>query len=341
MEFFGRILLHLIQHHGKLEVPGLGSFSCEYAGAALQFATRTIIPPSIRIEFDARPTGGRDNHLLSYLVSGCGIGEAVARQGMEQFSRNAVSALSSSGRFDIPGLGTLVKDIEGQVIFKAEGDQSLLADAFGLGKLQAQTVYSRQRSDVPNREAPVIPLHPFDDEIAPALAETSEKKGGFRWLAAAAVGMAMLISAGSIYLLSRQNGGFSDDIARQEANIVPLSSPSFSTPVKEEKKAPVLPSSAAVAEMPAAKPVAAPAADGQYRFFVIAGSFQLQSKSNKFKKILKTKGFDAVVLPATESGQHRVSMGVFDAKEEALAFLNQNKDGIDDQLWIYKEAVQD
>jgi cell division septation protein DedD len=337
MEFFGRILTHLIQQHGRLEVSGLGSFYGEYAGAALQFATRTIVPPSFRIDFDARPTTGRENHFISFLVAETGMNETMAKTFVEEFSRNAVASLASSGRFEISGMGTLLKDIEGHIIFKSGGEQSLPSESFGLGKLQAETVFSK--TGAVNKEAPVIPLHPFDEEIAEPIGNESGKRSGFRWFAAGGIAAAMIISAASVYFLSRQNGPVLSEIARQEANIVPLTSSSFSKPSVKISEAPVSPKSAKAAALPNATAEVA-AERTQYRFFVIAGSFKLESKSEKLSIGLKKKGFDAKVLPRTESGQHRVSMGVFDKKEKALEFLNIQKADTQDQLWILKGEIQ-
>jgi cell division septation protein DedD len=341
MEFFGRTLLQLIQSHGKLEVPGLGTFYGEYVGASLQFATRTILPATLRIEFDSRPTSGKDQHLSAFLKNEFGLEESVIQAGLDQFTQKAISGLSAFGKFDIPGFGILVKDIEGNIIFKSESDQSLLSDSFGLGKLQAETIFAKAKLESQDREAPVIPLHPFDDEIPEAKEFEQEKKGRMGWFAAGAVALAITISLSSIYFLNWQN---QSGPVPQEANLVPMvshSSPENKAvekplPMENEKiTEPVQPTPVPEPEKPVAKVEAA-----RFSYFVIAGSFKMEEKSQNLFITLKKKGFEASLLPQTETGQYRVSLESFSEKESALEFLHQNQSGFKEQLWIYKEPIQ-
>jgi nucleoid DNA-binding protein len=333
MEFFGRILLHLLQKNESVEVTGLGTFSSELLAASLQFASRTIVPSSLKIDFDARPTLAKSKTLENYLMSDLGLNEPLALNLIESFAKNAVHEISAFGRCEIPGLGVLLKDIEGHVFFKSENELSLLADSFGLPKLKVETIYSKQKLDSNNREVPVIPLHPFDDEIPEAREFEPKVPYRFRWLTAGAVVLATAISLSSIYFLNWQNqSGLAKNTTisiPQEANLVPLR-----TGGKDDEKGRVKESNQIVAPNPVSAPHLPKLEKAKSLYFVIAGSFRVKEKSTSLANDLKKKGFEATPLEVTPSGQYRVAMARFDEKEKAISFLKESQASFKEQLWV-------
>jgi cell division septation protein DedD len=335
----GSIIILLLNQKGILEIPGLGTFKSEYSASNIQFATRTITPFTYQIEFSAKPTMGQTSDLQNYLVSEIGTSSEQALNYIETFVSEVNRALQTDRKYEIKDFGWLLLNIEGSTHFQMYQDFPYNLEAYGLKNLKAETVYSRAKVN-PEREAPVIPLHPFDDEIPQAFEREVENKPVFKWASVAAVFIATIVSIGSVYLLSQQN--FSSDSSMvvskpmtQEATLVPVGKSAEETTINE-------PIAVTTSEaLPEKKPTEvvinkAPETIKQSNttFFVVAGSFQNESKSDKLHKTLLKKGFESDVLTKGDNGFIRVSIGKFTNKAEAISFLSTSQKDFDENLWV-------
>jgi nucleoid DNA-binding protein/cell division protein FtsN len=339
MDMIGSILRELINENSSVEIPGLGTFNTEYASASIQFATRGIAPSSLRIEFSQKPVSGKSNPLKSYLISNIGLTHEKADSILESFCQSVSNALQSDKKAEIKGFGWLVVDIEGGVHFQMYPDFPYRLDSFGLKQIPAETAHFKSKT-TPDRETPVIPLHPFDDEFPEVSELNGERKYNFKWAFVAAIFLATLVSFGSVYFLAL-NSEPSEILAnqekpvRQEAAMVPVNK---DNEVLVEKKSEPLDISEKKLETENPVDVSAPAVKSviEENYYVIAGSFQMSEKSIKLNLSLKSDGFQSEILNKNENGFIRVSAAKFKSKPEAIAFIESKKENLKENLWVLK-----
>ena len=335
----GSILRELINENSSVEIPGLGTFNTEYASASIQFATRGIAPSSLRIEFSQKPVSGKSNPLKSYLISNIGLTHEKADSILESFCQSVSKTLHTDKKAEIKGFGWLVVDIEGGVHFQMYPDFPYRLDSFGLKQIPAETAHFKSKS-TPDRETPVIPLHPFDDEFPEVSELNGERKYNFKWAFVAAIFLATLVSFGSVYLLAL-NSEPSEILAnqekpvRQEAAMVPVNK---DNEVLVEKKSEPLDISEKKLETENPVDVSAPAVKSviEENYYVIAGSFQMSEKSIQLNLSLKSDGFQSEILSKNENGFIRVSVAKFKSKPDAIAFIESKKENLKENLWVLK-----
>ena len=343
MDMIGSILRELINENSSVEIPGLGTFHTEYASASIQFATRGIAPSSLRIEFSQKPVSGKSNPLKSYLISNIGLNHEKADSILESFCQSVSKTLQTDKKAEIKGFGWLVVDIEGGVHFQMYPDFPYRLDSFGLKQISAETAHFKSKT-TPDRETPVIPLHPFDDEFPEVSELNGERKYNFKWAFVAAIFLATLVSFGSVYFLAL-NSEPSEILAnqekpvRQEATMVPVNKDITQKEVLGENKSEALDITEKKSEV-ATKPsaVSAPAAVSviEENYYVIAGSFQMSEKSIQLNLSLKSDGFQSEILSKNENGFIRVSAAKFKSKPEAIAFIESKKENLKENLWVLK-----
>lgn len=347
----GKVLKVLLDAHGHLEIDGLGIFKTEYQGSVIQFSTQTISPPANLVYFEGRPVPQTSPTLVQYLQQEIGLSESQTFEYLAHFVQNVLFELNSLGKAEISGFGQLAKDIEGNIFFRALPGDSMRMDSFGLHALSSQPVYTKQKQTT-EREAPVIPLHPFDAEIRSTreLEQTPGRRVKF-W-AVGMVAAAMSLAIISMFLVGKRASvmDYTGTVVRQDAALVPLQSPtskpveSYSPTASTENKKDNNPEIAAIPSPTEnekknttqnTNSVAAHSEEPQYH--VIAGSFIMDDKCRQFNQSIKKLGLDGHILPKNEKGLHRISIGKFTSKENALSFLLQQQSKFEDQLWILTE----
>jgi len=338
----GSILKLLLNRHSSLEVPGLGTFIAEYVAANLQFANKTIRHSDLQISFIPKSSSNQAGPLKSYLIDVIGLSKPKAEKIILEFNNEVKNGLEKNKKFEIKGLGWLTKDIENGINFEMYPDFTYNFDSYGLKVLQAETLYSKTKID-PTRETPVIPLHPFDEDLIATKELPGERKSGFKWASVAAVFIATVVSIGSVYLLSTQstNSTVSLDAkvsTRQEATLVPVSRNEGEIVLKPEtpKIKPELKAAANSFIENKAESISPKATLSSAHFLVVVGSFKDENRSLELGKNLKQKGFQSEVLERNPENFIRVSAGSFSTKPDALTFIGQIQADFTENLWILK-----
>jgi cell division septation protein DedD len=322
----GEILRNLLDSRQQLSVPGLGLFTSETRSSEIQFGSGSILPPSVRIEFTQRRQES-STELRDHLVKQYTLPVSRAEELIENFVQEIRSSLAGSQRYSIPDFGTLASDLEGNIQFIPAEDQLFCLSSFGLKPVSARTLAMKDRISVPEHEAPVIPLRPFE--------ETAKRKRPVSIMAMAAIGAGLAMAAGSLVWLSTLGGD-----AGQQASVLPLSSS-----VKSESPSGNKPMTAAGPETvsypasAAADNTSSVSAETGLRFFVVAGSFRNPAIAGEAEKSWKQAGYATSFHTLEEKQMSRVAIGEFSSKEEALSFIGTAQKEFSSQLWILKETA--
>jgi len=70
------------------------------------------------------------------------------------------------------------------------------------------------------------------------------------------------------------------------------------------------------------------------KYYIIVGSFTMETNADKYVEHLKQKGFDSQKIPRTYKNMHAVSCISFDTQKEALRQLNHYRNKVNARAWV-------
>lgn len=102
----------------KAIVPGLGVFFIERKPAKLDFANKVFLAPASQINFKAQ-TSVDDNRMYTFISQVRKIDELEAAGHYNNFANKLKENLEKNSSVELPGIGVLSQNAEGQLFFKA------------------------------------------------------------------------------------------------------------------------------------------------------------------------------------------------------------------------------
>ena len=125
-----KVLPGLFWDHDCVMLPGMGGFVCNPRSAWYDEAKRQIVPPSRDVLFNPRLTTN-DGVLANELMAKHGILYPDAIQAVEGLVQCIQDALNAGQPFQLPGLGKLYKEEDGQLRFMADAEFERMLRSFG------------------------------------------------------------------------------------------------------------------------------------------------------------------------------------------------------------------
>ena len=125
-----KVLPGLFWDHDCVMLPGLGGFVCNPRSAWYDEAKRQIVPPSRDVLFNPRLTTN-DGVLANELMAKHGILYPEAIQAVEGLVQHVQDALNAGQSSQLPGLGKLYKEEDGQLRFMADAEFERMLRSFG------------------------------------------------------------------------------------------------------------------------------------------------------------------------------------------------------------------
>ena len=125
-----KVLPGLFWDHDCVMLPGLGGFVCNPRSAWYDEAKRQIVPPSRDVLFNPRLTTN-DGVLANGLMAKHGTLYPDAIQAVERLVQHVQDALNAGQPFQLPGLGKLYKEEDGQLRFMADAEFERMLRSFG------------------------------------------------------------------------------------------------------------------------------------------------------------------------------------------------------------------
>ena len=150
-------LKKLLYQYNCVVVPELGAFLTHYQAAAFTEDSGVYLPPRKRVAFN-EALRLDDGILANYIM----LHEPVSRDGAQRHISTFVTELrqqvSTTGRFELEGIGTFTLNEEGRLQFNPSLRHNFFGEAYGMGALSVQTT---QRQPEPVLEAvPVTAVGP-------------------------------------------------------------------------------------------------------------------------------------------------------------------------------------
>lgn len=358
MEKFARTthyISELLFIHDCVIVPSFGGFVCSYAPAKVHPAQHIFSPPTKQIFFN-KHLQNNDGLLVNAIATAVPCSFDEAQKDVNAFVAAVQQEIKQGRKVDLPHLGTLVVDPEGNVSFESAPDVNFLVESFGMSSFQSMPII---RDGVAEKTV-------VKEAVIRDINEGKEEKviptPGFRVWRVAAIMALPLIAIGAMFMLNSNFRGatlatlgitsgepalytpdtyFKKENPSQKQNVKPdangnyvlsLDSTSPGMVVSIYKVARDTTDVAVKVRMDVATVVPV----DKSKYYIIAGAFGVPQNAENYRKALIAKGYNAVILDNVRSKLTHIALSGFNSKEDAAAFLTTIKGDLPD-AWILKQ----
>jgi len=114
------VLVSYLLQHKSISIPGLGSMYIERIPAQTDFVNRRILPPDYHFRFD-KYFDAPDKDFFTYLAKQQNIADYEAIKWYNEWAYELRSKLREGQVIEWEGIGTLKKDISGEIVFESAG----------------------------------------------------------------------------------------------------------------------------------------------------------------------------------------------------------------------------
>lgn len=350
-----RYITPLLHRFDCVIIPEMGGFVANYSPATLDRSKGVIYPPAKGIIFNKNLTKN-DGLLTHEIASQMGIGYGHALEILNQFVSDISKTLRTGGRIEITGLGYIYLDAENNIQFLAHQTTNFLKESFGLAPVMAVPVkrveVDRNSPKIADKvekdEAELNTLTQEKEAIVIPITETVKKvksnKRKYYW--AAAVLLPILFY--SYWIPFQTNVLVTGEFNLSDLNPFKKKSPAVYTnrhelnqvltdtmkfyPNYEEELA-ILQEIKQVSESTS---VVEPLITNEKHFHIIAGCFVNYDNAINQINELKANGIKAYLFGQAD-GFHRVAMGSFSTRGEAVLFLNDVRSNGQPNSWLLEE----
>ena len=202
-----QVLPGMFWDHDCVMLPGLGGFVCNPRSAWYDEAKSQIVPPSRDVLFNPRLTTN-DGLVANELMAKHGLTYRDALQAVEQLVDHVQQNLDAEAVAELPGLGKLYREEDGQIRFMADVEFDRMLRSFGHANIPL--VPRSMEAATATVDAVPRPILAKAEEQAPHKPVTMKRDNvvPFRvQLGRAAAAVAIPLTLAGAYLLSHPDGG--------------------------------------------------------------------------------------------------------------------------------------
>ena len=366
MEKFARTshyISELLFNHDCVIVPSLGGFVCSYAPAKVHPAQHVFTPPSKNVFFN-KHLQNNDGLLVNAIATAVPCTFEDAQKEVRAFVTAIEQEIKNGRKVELPHLGTLSVDPEGNISFESSPDVNFLIDAFGLASFQSMPIIREgivekiEKKEV--KEAVVISISENTKEKEEKVVATTGTS--FRvWRAAAFIALPLIAATLVLSLNSKFRGAtfatlgissnepalyvpkpaFKKAELTKHENVKPDANGNY--PLSLDSTGPAMTVSIYKVAADTSRvdidykkdgPTIVPVNSSKY--YIIAGAFGVPQNAENYRKALIAKGYKPVILDNVRSKLTHIALSGFDTKDEAAAFLSTIKGDLPD-AWILKQ----
>ncbi len=124
------VLVSYLLQHKSISIPGLGSMYIERIPAQTDFVNRRILPPDYHFRFD-KYFDAPDKDFFTYLAKQQNIADYEAIKWYNEWAYELRSKIREGQIVEWAGIGTLKKDISGEIIFESARPYSQFTGTHG------------------------------------------------------------------------------------------------------------------------------------------------------------------------------------------------------------------
>ncbi len=297
----------LLFSHDCVIIPGFGGFIGNYSPARIDRSSSTFNPPVKQISFN-RNLNHNDGLLIGKISESSGLNYGDARNIVDEFVNNARKRLEKGEKVIFDNIGSFQNNQEGSLQFEPDLSVNYHLDSYGLDPFQFLPL---EGYDVRKR------ITAYSDK-GPVRNSSTRK---ILWRAAVAVPLIALMIA-----IPLRTDIFKSKV--ESSNLNPLAKAELESNMKAvdesttiemspsaEAEIETVESSTASVNVP--DEVIAPLETERISYYLITGSFQLKENADHQAGMLRSEGYTAEVIAAS-NGFFRVSAISCDDLDEAL-----------------------
>ena len=334
-------------------LPGLGGFVCNSRSAWYDESKCQIVPPSRDVHFNPRLTSN-DGVVANELMLRHGLSYAQAQQVVNALILAIQQDLKGGNTVELPGLGRLYFETDGQLRFMADVEFERMMQSFGHASIP---LVAKKRSQ--NEE---VKLEPLEAAQGTSTSESQEEELRGKVIplrikvgrAAAAVAIPLTL-AGAYFLADPQGHEtlFGSNPFWHAQPKQASYAPAVHNPIVEEYAKRVnepLPvettsevSTDVVENVPNNEPKddavkddkkVLPTESSAIRFLIIGGAFSVEANANKLASSLEEEGFQTSTHVQSHNGLIAVSLGGYATEEEARKALASVRSRGQEKAWL-------
>ena len=208
------VLVSYLLQHKSISIPGLGSMYIERIPAQTDFVNRRILPPDYHFRFD-KYFDAPDKDFFTYLAKQQNIADYEAIKWYNEWAYELRSKLREGHAVEMPGIGSLKKDISGEIVFESAGRIASLQEPTPANRvihthnhhkmlIGDKEVTRKLTTEVPDSTDTTVAEPPVAEEKPPVeQPKEKKKKGGSWWLFAL---LAAVIALSIIFFRFYKNG---------------------------------------------------------------------------------------------------------------------------------------
>lgn len=364
MENFARTshyISGLLFAHDCVIVPGFGGFVCSYAPAKVHPAQHVFTPPSKQVFFN-KHLQNNDGLLINAIATAVPCSFDEAQKDVTVFVQSIENELRNGRKVDLPHLGTLSKDPEGNISFDSSPDVNFLVDSFGLSSFQSMPIIREGAITEVKLEPVIRKLHV--EKVVETIVPEVKVAGGSRYrtlkvaaaIALPIIGIGLLftlntnlrgtalaglgISGGEPPMYKPGNYFTKTDVTKVDA-VKPDANGIYTLALDENSPGMIVsiykvaPDTTRVS-LPVSLDKPTIQAIDKSKYYVIGGAFGVPQNAENYRKTLINKGYKPVILDNVRSQLTHIALASFNTKEEAVNFLSTIKSDITG-AWILKQ----
>jgi nucleoid DNA-binding protein/Sec-independent protein translocase protein TatA len=317
-------------------LPEFGGFETHYQPSSIDKVTGKLTPPSKQVVF--REEFKKDNGTIVRVIqSKENLNEEDARAAVNNYVAELKAKLNSENRFEIEGIGVLIKRIDGALFFKPAETENFLIESFGLSELKLPTpVISEKKAE---------PLPVSEPEI-------SRSGKSLYIVTLITVVITILIIASVKFGLPEKLSDISSrlfDEKKEEKTVFgkmkdPQDSSSKSSELEKQIEDNTSVKNALRYQEPEPEkkvetppPVQITNHEDNRKYLIVAGSFVKESYAVKQADKLKNIGYTPTIL-RTKKGQYRVILNTYSDKNFAIQELERYRTYLGNNIWLWADC---
>ncbi len=306
----GDYIQKILLHEQSLKIPGLGEFTKTLSPAEIHPVKHSFKPPSAVLSFTA------DKNIVSTrlrdeIQKSENISAEEAETVIKEFVDDTNKRLQDGNKVNIPPLGTLKIDLNGNISTELNPEINLNPNSFGLPEFVSPAIQRRQTA-------------------APTLPPQKKSKLLMKILIPAASVIFIAGLALSAYKMDYLNFIFPQEKLvvnqAQNENTEGIIVQSYEYHPAAETTENVIAEESEIAESPVEPPaesIAQQTVNSSGPWFILAACFGSKNNADRYLEKLISEGYPASIEGQTRSGLYRVCYNSFSTEEDAKNALKE------------------
>jgi nucleoid DNA-binding protein len=313
----------LLYNHDTVNIPDIGTLITRYKHAEINESEKSISPPSKYLAFEVTNTT-TDNLLVNHIAEVKQLDKNQAAKELKNIIDDFKNKLNQGETVLLEGIGYFSKENEA-IRFEKEQDSNFLTESFGLTK---------------------IDYEPIEIEITPHFPQIINTKPRIPYKTILVLSIVIFLVCGGIFLWMNYPDLLSFRTKKiNQTGIKPVHDSTLNDTIQNKtartdtsgKKTDIEEFIESTTNKKNALSIPSPKTEENYKYYIIAGSFQTSAKAELLAKDIEKDGYKTQIVKF--GSKYRISLGEYTDKEKALKELEKIRYAKgDNTVWLLTVA---